>query len=179
MLAWEPKPMRTPFKNWRKKQTDKELKWNGSILSDVNWNERVHSFFLSWILRRGAYWFGFPGKQQQYRVVQLGLGLNGLKCGLGRRASWAVHGWCMASVHGSVHGAGWVGGGVVYLCWVSLSLWRHYWWAATWNGFCLFVWVTWPCDVNNGWLLHEMDFDILLLLGDGLLLGGPCSDNLQ
>ena len=38
----------------------------------------------------------------------------GSKGGLGQRASRAVHGIGAWVVHGSVHGAGWVGGGVAY-----------------------------------------------------------------
>ena len=41
----------------------------------------------------------FLSKQQQYHVVLMGTGWVGLKRGLGRRASWAVHGsvqgWCL------------------------------------------------------------------------------------
>ena len=40
----------------------------------------------------------FP--EQQYHVVQMGLGWVGLNLGLGRRASWAVHGIGAWVVHG-------------------------------------------------------------------------------
>ena len=48
---------------------------------------------------------------QQYQVVRLGLGLVGSDWGLGQRASWPVHGWCMvcAWLHGD--GGAWVHGG--------------------------------------------------------------------
>ena len=57
-------------------------------------------------------------KQQQYRVAPCPTGSAGP--GFGFWLTGKLGGaWV---VHGSVHGAGWVGGGVVYLYWVFLTL---------------------------------------------------------
>ena len=59
---------------------------------------------------------GTPKPKQQYGVAVMGTGSAGPVFGYGTTGKLG-HAWhlCMASVHGSVHGAGWLGGSMVYL----------------------------------------------------------------
>ena len=93
--------------------------------------------------------------------------------GLGQRASWAVHGIGAWVVHGSVHGAGWMGGGVAYLpgpvmslmvgCSIEMDL----------------VFVFWIPDPVMSLLGGCPMKWILIFLEYSSGRGGPCSDNLQ
>ena len=51
--------------------------------------------------------------EQQYHVVQMGTGKVGSDLGLGRRASWAMHVWCM--------GGAWRGVGYLYTIKIKIT----------------------------------------------------------
>ena len=49
------------------------------------------------------YRFVYETIQQQFHVVRIPQVECRSKSGLGRQASWAVHGWCMGAWHGAWH----------------------------------------------------------------------------